>query len=183
MSISTQVGDAVRVWRGWSARRHLVAAGAAVLTVLVVAVPTAMIPTPVFGREVAVTVWAWPVLLVTAALSGVLSASYVRDRAAEPAGTGPAGTGLAVAPVPADDDRPGRFGAAGGLLTFLAVGCPVCNKLALLALGYAGAIQWFAPVQPLLGAAGIVLLGYAIVRRLPNESGCPVPVREASRVP
>lgn len=167
MTIRTQVGDAVRVWRGWSARRHLVAAGAAALTVLVVAVPTAMIPTPVFGREVAVTVWAWPVLLVTAALSGVLSASYVRDRATEPADTG-----LAVAPVQADDDRPGRFGAAGGLLTFLAVGCPVCNKLALLALGYAGAIQWFAPVQPVLGAAGIVLLGYAIVRRLGSVDGC-----------
>ena len=169
MSIRDQVGVAVRVWRGWSARRHLVAAGAAALTVLVVAVPTAMIPTPVFGREVAVTAWAWPVLLVTAALSGVLSASYVRDRA-----TTPPDTGLAVAPVVTEDERPGRFGAAGGLLTFLAVGCPVCNKLALLALGYAGAIQWFAPVQPVLGVAGVVLLGYATVRRLGSVDGCRV---------
>ncbi|MBU4336218.1 MAG: hypothetical protein KJ548_06565 [Actinobacteria bacterium] len=178
MAVWTQLQDAARAWRAWPARRHLVTVGAALLTVLVVAIPTAMIPTPVFGREVGVTVWAWPVLLVTAVLSGVLSASYLGG----PATVTPQDTGLAVAPVVADDERPGRFGAAGGLLTFLAVGCPVCNKLALVALGYAGAIQWFAPVQPWLGAAGIALLLYALVRRLPNEGGCPVPARGAQRV-
>ncbi|MBU4215058.1 MAG: hypothetical protein KJ792_10420 [Actinobacteria bacterium] len=179
MTVWVQLQDAARIWRTWPARRHLVTAGAALLTVLVVAVPTAMIPTPVFGREVAVTVWAWPVLLVTAVLSGVLSASYVGGPATVVA---PPDAGLAVGPVDAGGERPGRFGAAGGLLTFLAVGCPVCNKLALLALGYAGAIQWFAPVQPWLGAAGIALLLYALVRRLPNEAGCPVPARGAQRV-
>lgn len=160
-----QVRATVRTWSGWPLRRHVVAALSAGLTVLVVAVPTAMIPTPVFGRDVAVTAWAWPVLLVTAVLSGVLFASYV-----------------AAPRSRAEDECPGRFGAAGGLLTFLAVGCPVCNKVALLALGYAGAIQWFAPVQPWLGAAGIALLLYALVRRLPNETSCPVPAGEARRV-
>ena len=66
-------------------------------------------------------------------------------------------------------------GAVGGFLTFLAVGCPVCNKLALLALGYTGAIQWFAPVQPWLAAGAVVLLGWALMRRLAFADACPVP--------
>jgi hypothetical protein len=51
----------------------------------------------------------------------------------------------------------------------------VCNKLALIALGYTGALQWFAPVQPVLAVAGIVLLAYALRRRLAGEIACPVP--------
>jgi hypothetical protein len=161
----SQAVDAGRAWRAWPARRHLVSLLSAAVTVLIVAIPTAMIRTPVFGREVAVTAWAWPVLIVTAVLSGVLFASYIATaRPAEGA------------------DRPGRAGMIGGFFTFLAVGCPVCNKLALIALGYAGAIQWFAPVQPWLGAAGIALLGYALIRRLPSENACPVPARRAQRV-
>ncbi len=50
--------------RAWTARRWLVAALASVVTVLVVGVPTVLVPNPVFGRAVPVTWWAWPVLWV-----------------------------------------------------------------------------------------------------------------------
>ena len=106
------------VLASWSRRRWLVALGTGAATVLVIALPTALIPTPVFGREVPPTAWAWPVLLVTSVLSGLLVATYVREPGAD-----------------LDVDRAGRTGVLGGLLTFFAVGCPVCNKLALLALG------------------------------------------------
>ncbi len=135
-----------------------------VATVVVVGVPTVLVPNPVFHRDIAVTGWAWPVLLLTAVLSGLLTATYVR--------------------VPGDPGHPGdvtatqapgsRWGAAGGLLTYFAVGCPVCNKIALLALGYTGALRWFAPVQPYLAVAGLALLGYALLRRLQGELACPV---------
>jgi hypothetical protein len=141
----------------------------------VVAVPTAMIANPVFGREIGTTAWAWPVLGVTAALSGLLFATYVREP--------DAGADVDVADeatAPTGGREPGRAGAVGGLLTFLAVGCPVCNKLALVALGYSGAIQWFAPVQPVLGAAGVVLLAWALVRRLAAQDACPVPAGRAA---
>ena len=112
------------------------------MTALVIALPTAMIPSPVFGREIPTTWWAWPVLAVTSVLSGLLFATYVRE---------PGGQESGEASI-------NRGGAAGGLLAFFAVGCPVCNKLALIALGYTGALQWFAPVQPFLGVAAIGLL-------------------------
>jgi hypothetical protein len=151
--------------RHWPRRRWLAAALGAALTVLVVGVPTVLIPNPVFGREVPPTWWAWPALLATAALSGLVLATYVR-----------------VAPAPAPEpvggttaERSSRAGALGAFLAYLAVGCPVCNKLALIALGYTGALQWFAPVQPLLAVAGVVLLAYALRRRLAGEISCPVP--------
>jgi threonine/homoserine/homoserine lactone efflux protein len=79
-----------------------------------------------------------------------------------------------VDPAVADAASERRGGYAGGLLTFFAVGCPVCNKLVLLALGTTGALTWFEPVQPLLQLAGIALLTYALVRRLRGERTCPV---------
>ncbi|WP_345202261.1 hypothetical protein [Fodinibacter luteus] len=143
--------------RTWTARRWLAAALAAVVTALVIALPTAMVPTPVFGREIPTTWWAWPVLAVTSVLSGLLLATYVR----EPGTPEPSGATI------------DRRGAAGGLLAFFAVGCPVCNKLALVALGYAGALQWFAPVQPFLAAAGVALLAWTLRARLRGQLACP----------
>jgi hypothetical protein len=140
--------------RAWPARRWLVAAGAALATVLVIGLPTDVVPNPVFGRSIEVTAWSYPTLVVTGLLGGLLAATYVRTEA------------------PADTTA--KLGGVGGLLAYLAVGCPVCNKLVLLALGTSGAMQWFAPVQPYLAAAGVVLLAGALYVRLRGEVACPV---------
>lgn len=146
--------------RDWTRRRWLAAIGASLATTLVVAIPTAMIPTPIFGREVAVTWWSWPVLVVTAVLSGLVFATYVREPGA--------------APATSDVDKPSRFGMAGGVLTFFAVGCPVCNKIVLVALGSSGAMNVFAPVQPLLAIASLIVMGVALRVRLSNTLSCRV---------
>jgi hypothetical protein len=122
--------------------------------VLVIGLPTAVVPNPVFGRAIEVTAWSYPALVVTALLGGLLAATYVRTGA------------------PADTTA--KVGGVGGFLAYLAVGCPVCNKLVLLALGTSGAMQWFAPVQPYLAAAGVVLLAWALHVRLRGEVACPV---------
>ncbi len=148
-------GGAVRTLLAWPARRVGVAGVAAVALVLVVAVPTDLIDTPVFGREIPPTWWAWPSLLVSSALGGLLIATYVR------------------APEQPEHTATRRRGWIGGALTYFAVGCPVCNKLVLVALGSAGAIRWFEPVQPLLQAAAVLLLGWALRGRLRGEAACP----------
>ena len=150
----------------WPLRRWVVVASSAVAAVLFVGVPTALIPTPLFGRAVAPTMWAWPVLLVTAMLSGLVTATYVATSSTA---------------MPGGAAEPSRGGVAGGFLVYLAVGCPACNKIALLALGATGAIRWFAPVQPLLAIAGILLLAYALRRRLAGERACPVPTSASAR--
>ncbi len=142
----------------WSARRWLTAFAAAAAFMLFVAVPTDLVDTPVFGREVPPTWWAWPSLLMSSLLGGLLVATYVR------------------APSQPDRTSSRRGGWAGGLLTYFAVGCPVCNKLVLLALGSAGAMTWFEPFQPVLQAAAVLLLIWALRSRLLGELSCPTPM-------
>lgn len=148
----------------WPVRRWLAAAVAAALTYLVVAVPTDLIDTPLFSREVPPTWWSFPVLGVTAVLTGLLLATYVSREPAADAGAGGE-----------ESDGKGRFGAAGAIVSFFAVGCPVCNKLVLLALGTSGAMQYFEPIQPVLAALSIALLLWAFLKRATSEDRCPAP--------
>lgn len=123
--------------------RSLIAgAVAAALTVMVIGVPTVVVPNPFFERMTPTRPWDYGVLGLTALLAGLVVATYF-----------PA-AGLACPVAPAE----GRL-TLGGLLSFLAVGCPVCNKVAVLALGASGALRYFAPVQPVLGVASLALLG------------------------
>lgn len=142
-------------FRGWSARRWGVAAATAVLFTVAVAIPTDLIDTPLFWRAIPPTWWAWPALGVSAVLAGLLVATYV------------------ASPLTSGRVRSARGGYVGGFLTFFAVGCPVCNKLVLVALGTAGALTWFEPVQPFLQLIAIGLLAWALVVRLRGERACP----------
>src|SRR5699024_637948 len=75
------------------------------------------------------------------------------------------------------EGRGGSMGTIGVVLGWFAVGCPVCNKIALLALGYTGALTWIAPLQPVLAVAALVLTSIALVWRLSGQVACPVPTR------
>ena len=166
---STTARAAVSALRTWTGRQVGVAALAAVAFALLIGLSTVLIPNPVFGREIASLWWNYPVWLLGSALAGMLVATYVRRDQVAPPGTEPTGT------EPTGTDRPSRLGLAGGALTWFAVGCPVCNKIALLALGYTGAIQWFAPLQPVLAVLAIALTGSAVVVRLANQDSCALP--------
>ena len=167
------MSDALLALRMWSARQWLVALLAGVATALLVALPTAVIPNPIFGRAVEVTWWSYPVVVLTGILGGLLIATYVRVPGAE--GAGHAADEVESGEVEAD--RPLTIGAVGGLVSFFAVGCPVCNKLVLLALGTSGAMSWFAPVQPFLALASVALMAWALRTRLKGSTSCTVPVR------
>ncbi|MDN4481987.1 hypothetical protein [Demequina lignilytica] len=156
--------DVLDALRAWPARRWMVAAATAAATYLLIALPTDLIPNPVFGREIPPTAWSYWALGLSAVLSGLVTATYV------------------ATPEEAQRPREGRLGMAGALVTFFAVGCPVCNKLVLLALGYTGAIQFFEPIQPYLAAGAIVLLAWAFVARVRRESSCVLPERPLTPV-
>ncbi|MFI9604631.1 hypothetical protein ACIHCX_33100 [Streptomyces sp. NPDC052043] len=144
--------------RHWPRRRWAAVATATPLAVLALGVPTALVPTPLFSRSVPPVWWNYPTLVLTAALSSVVLATYVRAR-----------------PVADRDDTTGRsLGSAGAVLSFLAVGCPVCNKAALLLLGASGALSYWAPLQPAVAVLALALLAEAALRRLAAEAACPV---------
>ena len=130
----------------------LVTAAAALGTLVLVGVPTVLIPTPFFTRMTPVRPVDYAFWIVTAVLAGLATAAS-SARATGVAPTCPTGAGSSRV-------------TAGGLLALFAVGCPTCNKLVLLALGATGAMTYFAPLQPLLGAGAVVVLGATLYARL-----------------
>ena len=125
-------------------RRVGIAVGVALFTLLVIAIPTDLIPNPLFGRQVEATAWAWPVAILTAILAGILIAL----------------------PRPSSCRPATRTGIIGGGLAYLAVGCPTCNHLVVLALGATGALTWFAPIQPYLALIALAVRVGAIAHRV-----------------
>ena len=148
----------------WSARRWAAAFVAGLATFLALGAASAVIPNPVFGRSIPPTDWAMGVLIATSVLSGLLVATYVRN-------SGPASV-QTTAQVPLPGERTARGGVIGGALAYFAIGCPVCNKLVLIALGSTGAVQFFAPIQPYRAAVGVGVVAWALQVRRRGELSC-----------
>lgn len=146
--------DALRMW---TPRRWGIALVAGIAVAALVALPTAVIPNPIFGRAIEVTWWSYPVVILSGIFGGMLLATYIKEPGAE------------------EIDKAAKVGGVGGFLAFFAVGCPVCNKLVLLALGTSGAMTWFAPVQPFLAVASIILMAWALRIRLRGMTSCEMP--------
>jgi len=159
--------SALQALRGWTVRRWVAAAIAGAGSLVLLGIPTAMIPNPIFARKIEAPAWTYPSLVVTAVLAGLVLATYVRA-------TGRSGDADATGLDEASPEEARSF-TVGGLLAFFAIGCPTCNKLVLIALGSSGAITWFEPVQPVLALAGIGVLAWALHRRLTSELACAVP--------
>ncbi len=155
---------------------RLLAWGAAwgVVSLVAFGLVSAIIPNPVFGRQVPpepFAIWVW---VLSAPLIGLVLATYTVPVAA-PAGATPL---RIVGAPPAEDPRTSAVGTIAGLGAFLAIGCPVCNKIALLLLGASGALTVFAPLQPAIGAASLALLAATLAWRLRSrarDGACPVP--------
>ena len=144
---------AVELLQHWPLRRWMTATVAAAVTALLIGAPTDLIRTPFFTRMTPALWWNYPVLIGSAVLSGLAFATYVRPTADYKAYSG------------------GITGA--GLLSAFAVGCPVCNKLVVAALGVSGALNIWAPLQPALALAAMALLTWSLLRRLRGELHCP----------
>jgi hypothetical protein len=156
MSASEQRPGPLAELAKWHGRQWVVAVASSLATVLFVGIPTDLIDTSMFSRQVPPPWWSYPSLAVSSVLAGLLIGTYA--------------TGSAQ--YTSRDE--GRWGGFGGVLAFFAVGCPVCNKVVLLAVGTSGALQYFEPVQPLLALSSFLLLGWALHRRLRNTRTCSV---------
>lgn len=102
---------------------------------MVIAVPTDVLDTPWFTREIAVRWWEYPTLGAVAIL-----------------------TALWVGITPRTGGPSGGSAVGGVTLATFAIGCPVCNKLVLAAVGYTGALGIWAPMQPILAVVSVALM-------------------------
>ena len=153
------IEDLLALPRATWPRAVLFGAVAAVL----IAVPSDLIDTPIFGRPVAVRWIDYVILAVTSALIGLIFA--IRPEAAE-------SSELAEA-----TERQGTGTIWSGFVSFLAVGCPVCNQAVVALVGVGGALSWWAPVQPFVGLLAVALLLYTLRKRLNTYklTACPIP--------
>lgn len=159
-----------------SGRFYLEAGGWTLAALLAFGLVAAIIPNPVFGRSVPPEPFAIAVWLISAPLMGLIAATYggpARHAAASMAGVrGVSGTPVALGPgagagMPVTAPTAGSTAATvGGFAAFLAIGCPLCNKVALLLLGASGALSVWAPLQPIIGAGSLALLGGTLAWRL-----------------
>lgn len=146
------------VLRTWTPRQWSIATLSGILIAIIVSLPTAVIPNPIFGRAIEVTWWSYPTVIITGILGGLLIGTYVKDPNA----------------TMENADTAMKLGTFGGFVSFFAVGCPVCNKLVLMAIGTSGAVSWFGPIQPILALASIIFMGWALRLRLRNATSCKV---------
>jgi hypothetical protein len=137
---------------GW--RGSLLAAGVALATAAAIAIPTRLVPNPLFTRMTPARAFDYLFLVASSILMGLT---------------------LAVRPI-STKSADGQT-LLGGLGTYLAVGCPICNKVVVALLGVGGALSIFGPVQPFLGAAAVMLLSFALRRKvLSGSNACVVAV-------
>lgn len=125
------------------------------------AIPTAIIENPWFTRMTPVYADQYFYWIATSVLGGALIATYFGAAGAKRLGGG----------------------IGGGVLGYLAIGCPICNKLIVALLGLSGAMSYFAPIQPLLGALGLLLVGVALAYRIRDmrRGACAVPAPDDVR--
>lgn len=125
-----------------------VAAGA--ISFLALAISTSIIPNPIFPREEPVRVLDYAILASVSVLAAGLGASFAVPRA-----------------CPLQRNKL----LSGGILTFLAISCPVCNVAVVTLIGTGGALAWFAPVHSLLGLAAIATLTVALIMQIREIRG------------
>ena len=148
-------------------RFWVVAVLATIGSLLLLGVPTAVIPNPFFVRMTPTETFNVVVWLASAPLVGLLIATYVRPPR--------------HAPGHKDGERGAGRATLGGVAAYLAIGCPICNKIIVAVLGVSGALNVFAPLQPIIGAASIALLGATLAWRLRDRARrCERCVRQAA---
>ena len=126
----------------------------ALITGVIIGIPADLIPNPIFGRPIPVGPIDYAIWVTTSALIGLVLAIRAPDRDATDTQT-----------------------LWSGFVSFLAVGCPVCNQVVVALLGTSGALSWWAPVQPLVGLVAIAIVLLALRRRLQTYHllACPLP--------
>ena len=146
--------------------RHFIAwtAGWSVLAMLAFGVVTAIIPNPIFGRMIPPEPFAIAVWLLSSPLMGIVAATYTSPAPPSFAPVTPLGTPGGAGFDPAIPEGT-TLGTIAGLGAFLAIGCPICNKIVLILLGTSGALSIYAPLQPVIGAVSLALLAGTIAWR------------------
>ncbi len=134
------------------------------VALVLIGIPSDLIDTPFFGRPVETTSIDYVIWAITSSLIGLVFAIRLPNSHRD------------------EEERSDIRTSWGGFFSFLAVGCPVCNQLVVAAIGTSGALSWWAPVQPIVGALAIGFVLWALRKRLATYqlTTCPLPNRAST---
>ncbi len=136
-------------------KKFILIAGLSIIFVLALGIPTAVIPNTFFVRMTPVYWFDYIFLAVDSLLLGIYFTLAIAKRKAL---SGKFSEGKA---------------AGGGVLGFLAVACPICNKLLLWLFGATWLLQYFEPIRPVVGILSVAILLWAI-RSMQKSAYCAV---------
>ena len=137
------------VFRLFGPKGWIAAAVGAVAAFVVLGVPTAMIDNPYFIRMVPVRDQDYVIWIALSLLLGLVIGTFAMSSVK---GSGGKAMGS-------------------GVLTFFAVGCPICNKLVIVFLGTSGALAYFEPLQLYLGIGSLIFLVWTLLLRAGSVIG------------
>lgn len=122
-------------------RRLIIAGAAGIAAVAALTIPNSIIDVGFFTRGVPIRWWELPVALAASVLVAVWF----------------------LIPAPRSSSRTDKRPVVGAtFVALLAVGCPTCNVVMMLALGLAGTLRYWAPVQPYLALVSLAVLVVAV---------------------
>jgi predicted membrane protein len=133
-------------------------------TALIIGIPTVLIPNSFYTRMVPTSPQDYVIWVLSVVLLGpVLALAFLFPDPASKETLRAIGSGNIRA-------------ASGGILSFLSVGCPICNKIIVALLGVSGAMSIFNPIRPFLGIAAVVILAVTLYLRVQSlRHGCALP--------
>lgn len=146
--------------------RHfwMLSAGGTLVSALMIGVPTVLVPNSLFVRMTSTSARDYVVwTLATVLLGPLIALSLLYPSISIQETLRHVGSG-------------NWRSAVGGLLAFLSVGCPICNKIVVVLLGVSGALTVFDPLRPYLGLAALTVLSTTLFLRVRALLwGCPLP--------
>jgi hypothetical protein len=132
--------------RGWT-----FALAGAIAMFLLIGIPASLVDNPIFDRQLAARPQDYVIWAVSIGLGGLIAGTF------------------AIAPLTGEVKT-----ISGGVLSTIAVGCPICNKVAVTLLGTSGALNIFGPTQIFIGIASLALLAWTLLLRTQAIVGaCP----------
>lgn len=120
-------------------RRAAIAVGVGILSFGVLGTVAALWPNPLFIRMTPAGGWEIALLSLQSVLLGLYAAIWRPTCSIRTAG-------------------------AGGLLNFLGIACPVCNKILLLMFGANALMTYYEPLRLYLAVLGVLLTAFVLAR-------------------
>ncbi|HLD41979.1 MAG TPA: hypothetical protein VJB06_03005 [archaeon] len=128
----------------------------AIVVFLIFGILTAVIPNPIFIRQIPVNIFDFVFLFSTSVLIGAYISLSIPDKKLE----GQTTYGIFA-------------GTLGGILAF---GCPICNALLVSLFGASALLTYFDPLRPILGTVSVIILSLMVYwkSRLRNCKICKI---------